>query len=258
MLAVSAGCAPKEQEPHVFIALGDSVSFGFGITPEERYTSVLFERLKEEGYVSEYINHSVNGYTSADLLRLLNGLDDGSLEHIKNARIITVNIGGNNILSPFTAYLPDLKDISGLISLMLGLFPAELEAELQKGIDAFSAELAEIMMWLNARAPGADVIINTVYNPVPREFMGVSLGLHSAADKYTRLINEIIYINREAHGYLVADVFSRFSEEPDITGLMNFGADAAAMTFDFDIIHPNAAGHEIIAGLNYDAFADCR
>ena len=107
-------CFVLSNEPRYYIALGDSVSAGYGLTlPDESHSALFFTLLKNEGYVDNYVNMAVDGFTTTTLLGFLENLDNGDLRNIRNARIITVNIGGNNILTPFLSYLPNQAIASG-------------------------------------------------------------------------------------------------------------------------------------------------
>ena len=112
-LVVFFSCV-KTPEPHIYIALGDSIPSGYGLdSPEEGYPALFYEMLKNDEYVDEYKNMATSGYTTTMLLEFLNGMDTEDTDFIQNARIVTLNIGGNNILSPFLKYLEDMDIISG-------------------------------------------------------------------------------------------------------------------------------------------------
>jgi len=123
LLLISAGIVTamvlnNRPTAHVYIGLGDSVSSGYGLTgyvgiPQGGYTALFFEKLKQEGYVDEYHNFATSGFTTTDLLEQLNNMDDEEMRLFRNARIVTINIGGNNILTPFLTYLSDLQIVSG-------------------------------------------------------------------------------------------------------------------------------------------------
>jgi len=330
---------PEEPEPEiprlVYVALGDSVSVGFGIwSMADRHTAVFFEKLYSQGLANEYVNLAVNGHTTTDLLKLLQALDYEDLETMHHATIITLNIGGNNIIAPFLQHLPDENEVQRiadetilffseawtlaqelmdfayesretieemiefatdvmyfadnfgffdifrlngiiasaspviesavevfeeiselevvvtdtfgratdlevleLISLFAGTIPAELEAEFQASIRQFSYEFVEILDWLTNYAPDAIIIVNTVYNPLPIQLMGFSIGFANESARLIQSINRIIYEESQTRGLVVSDVYS------------SLGLDM--MNFSFDIIHPNPDGHSIIAELNY-------
>jgi len=320
-----AAYAYQEPEPRIHIALGDSVSAGFGVDDTTRYTALFSEMLKQRDYINKYVNMAEDGFTSAMLLNFLNNIDEYSLSHFQDAYVITLNIGGNDILTPLISYLPTPEDAASMVSelwefiheamaivpevrgvatefqdaldnlnlwrvweipalnrmvqsampvlgdvtslfdrvdnlqlvqllpLLSGEFSPELEAALTTGAAAFEDNFNEILAWLSIHAPEAVIIVNTVYNPVPNQLLGMSLeGLSYRANELIVFINGTILEGSEAKGYLVADVYTGFASEPD--SIMNFFMDTTALTFSFDIIHPNAAGHELIAGLNYELF----
>lgn len=75
------------------IALGDSLTAGFGLSEKESYPYLLQEKLKADGYDFEVVNAGVSGDTS------LGGLEraDWVLEQ-ENARILILELGANDLL----------------------------------------------------------------------------------------------------------------------------------------------------------------
>ena len=53
----------------VIVALGDSLTAGLGVLPDEAYPALLAERLRREGYAYRVVNAGVSGDTSAAALR---------------------------------------------------------------------------------------------------------------------------------------------------------------------------------------------
>jgi acyl-CoA thioesterase I len=60
--------ASAAAEP-VIVALGDSLTAGFGVLPDESYPALLEARLRREGYAYRVVNAGVSGDTSAAALR---------------------------------------------------------------------------------------------------------------------------------------------------------------------------------------------
>ncbi len=86
-LAPSAGAvAPAVR----VVALGDSLTAGLGLAPEEAYPSLLQARLRERGLAVDVVNAGVSGDTSAGGLRRL----DWSLDY--SVRVLIVALGGND------------------------------------------------------------------------------------------------------------------------------------------------------------------
>jgi acyl-CoA thioesterase-1 len=67
LLAVPA--RPVSAAERVIVALGDSLTAGFGVAPEEAWPALIETRLKREGYPYRVVNAGVSGDTTAGGLR---------------------------------------------------------------------------------------------------------------------------------------------------------------------------------------------
>jgi acyl-CoA thioesterase I len=67
LLAVPA--RPVSATERVIVALGDSLTAGFGVAPEEAWPALIETRLKREGYPYRVVNAGVSGDTTAGGLR---------------------------------------------------------------------------------------------------------------------------------------------------------------------------------------------
>ena len=74
------------------VALGDSLTAGLGIHPDEAFPAVLQKRLDDAGMSYDVVNAGVSGDTSAGALRRLDWALDGDV------RILIVALGGNDAL----------------------------------------------------------------------------------------------------------------------------------------------------------------
>ena len=74
----------------VVVALGDSVTAGYGLNPRDKFPAVLQRRLVEEGYPHQVINAGKNGDTTSGALRRL----DRAL--VPDTRILIVALGRND------------------------------------------------------------------------------------------------------------------------------------------------------------------
>ena len=72
------------------VALGDSLTAGLGIPPEDAYPAVLQRKLKESGHAIEVINAGVSGDTSADGLRRAGWALEGDV------RLLILALGAND------------------------------------------------------------------------------------------------------------------------------------------------------------------
>jgi acyl-CoA thioesterase I len=74
----------------VIVALGDSLTAGLGVTPDEAYPARLETRLRREGFQYRVVNAGVSGDTTAGALR--------RLDWVLRARpeVVIVALGGND------------------------------------------------------------------------------------------------------------------------------------------------------------------
>ncbi len=80
---------PSAARPRI-VALGDSLTSGYTLPPEQAWPALLQERLRAAGYAYELVNAGVTGDTSAGGLRRL----DWSLEG--DVRVLVVALGAND------------------------------------------------------------------------------------------------------------------------------------------------------------------
>jgi len=89
LLILLLSTTPVFGEP-VILALGDSLTAGFGVPEKENYPSRLQAILKEKGYPHKVINAGVSGDTTAGGLRRLDWL----MKH--NPKIVILALGAND------------------------------------------------------------------------------------------------------------------------------------------------------------------
>jgi acyl-CoA thioesterase I len=71
VLLVCGAPASARAADHVIVALGDSLTAGLGVAPEEAYPALLEAKLRREGFDYRVVNAGVSGDTSAGGLRRL-------------------------------------------------------------------------------------------------------------------------------------------------------------------------------------------
>lgn len=69
VLAATLGASAVARAEETIAVLGDSLTAGFGVAPDEAYPAVLQERLRREGYDYRVVNAGVSGDTTAGGLR---------------------------------------------------------------------------------------------------------------------------------------------------------------------------------------------
>jgi len=67
LLLLTRGALAAEER--VIVALGDSLTAGFGVAPDEAWPALVEARLRRDGYAYRVVNAGVSGDTSAGALR---------------------------------------------------------------------------------------------------------------------------------------------------------------------------------------------
>lgn len=91
--AAQPGAAPASQSnrPKI-VALGDSLTAGYGLSLHESYPALLQEKLNRDGFDYEVVNAGVSGDTTAGGLRRLDWTLEGDV------RVVILELGANDIL----------------------------------------------------------------------------------------------------------------------------------------------------------------
>jgi acyl-CoA thioesterase-1 len=236
LLAPAAPAGAKETP--AYVAIGDSLAFGVGASDPatDGYVAITYdalqrsERYRQRGL--ELINLGVPGATSSDLL-LPGGQLERAVAEIRerqddtssaddNVEIITVNIGGNDLLALVTSDSPCLADLRS----------AECEQLLQGTLDTLEDDLTQVLQRLREAAPKADIVVLDLYSPLSGRGGAPEL----VADLVVRDINAVtgrVISDPELRAKLVS-VYSLFRGRT----LQLVGADN---------LHPNDDGHAVMA-----------
>jgi acyl-CoA thioesterase-1 len=117
--SASRDASTPVERPRI-VALGDSLTAGYGLAQGEAYPERLQERVDAEGLPFEVVNMGVSGDTSAGGLRRVDWALEGDV------RVLILALGGNDGLR--------------------GLSPADLEANLAAIIDRAQAQGARVLL----------------------------------------------------------------------------------------------------------------
>ncbi|MEN6463529.1 MAG: S-layer homology domain-containing protein [Syntrophomonas sp.] len=241
-----------------YTALGDSITYGMSATPGHGYVDLFYDNLKSingnEGI--KLLNLGIPGEKSSDLLYKLQH-DTTTIDAVSKAKVITISIGGNNLLSPVISafanafnldstsatFASDLAlalanqaNVTTFNAVIAGLPPA-----LASGVQQFGTDWVAIIGTIKALAPQAEVYAATLYNPLNQ-----ADPLYLAFDSSIQGINTIIKMPNA--GYKVADVYTVFRDYQDSDPLTSF----SLFTGNLDP-HPTTKGHEVIYQAHLDA-----
>lgn len=253
----------------LYLNLGDSIAYGMSAAPGQSYFELFAEYLE----VGPAMNLGVPGATAGDLLTAL-----GTTKYqraVRRADMITISIGGNNLLKPVILAMSNLMGITpeelvtlhndslalnqafqtAMVTLIsLGFDPAEDDLMvaivdyviaaagpgLIEGANAFSSEWPAIYANIRQMNPHATIVPLTIINPF---FHAGNDTLTGAFDSFAVPMNVIILSVSGMENTYVIDPNSAFFENENAVA---FSLDPADPNMD---IHPTTVGHGIIFSL---------
>lgn len=206
-----------------YAALGDSIAYGYGATNYYGYVYLFRDYLAKSTTVSLQ-NKAIPGIKSGGLLNQLQ-VDLLTRSAVKNAQVITISIGGNNLL--------------GCASSNYSVIDTTCAAS---GVSAFQSDWPKILYQIRTSIGSkAAIYVMTLYNP----YMGNEAN-YAVADPYVKQINGAIQssTNITTYNYKVADVYTDFlGQNPDGSWKVCSWTHFCEATRD---PHPTNAGHQEI------------
>ena len=245
-----------------YVALGDSITTGYGLTDAENDGFAALVANKN-GY--ELTNLAEDGATSSDLLKVVQ--DEENADILQNADLITITIGGNDLMGALYQFLADKynegKDESNQIDaqrvqialvdeedeihsavLLTALFNISNFATSNRANDALDTvadSLGDVIEKITSMNSDACVIVANQYNPYSHiEGTSAAAIVNAFEAGVKRLNSEVL---EAGNGYEIADVYTAFKDAADNPCNAYFTS-----TTDMDLdFHPNAYGHDLIA-----------
>ena len=142
----TAAQAPGETLPKI-VAFGDSLTAGYGLSPQESYPTLLQKMIDADGFRYEVVNAGESGGTSAGGVRRIDwSLDAG------NVRFVILELGANDFLrgQPVAETRKNLADIiersksRGARVLLAGLYTAsDASNDYERQVDEVYRSLAK-------------------------------------------------------------------------------------------------------------------
>ncbi len=264
-LPLNALAARPEMGARTYLNLGDSIAFGDSADLGQRYFDGYAEYLENFGFtkvpgvpgVVENGNIAMPGMTTEYLLGRLNHPTDQTAIMaqwmVSEADVITVSIGGNNILQPVIGAMMkaySAKSISELEGKIVDGGPViwngiiqqlladdELRAALWLGVEDFQSHWPQIINAIHYLNEEANIIILSIYNPVCKM---ESPELYQLMEELIHPMNQTMR-KHQGRRVSVANVYNAFRRNEDAV--------------DFSIVwgpipnpdpHPNNTGHQLI------------
>jgi lysophospholipase L1-like esterase len=219
---------PAAAPEFTYVALGDSITAGSGA--RESFVPKLDRLLEQDARMPVHTeNLGVPGWRSSDLLRALR-TDQAMRSRVRDARFLTVEIGGNDMLAAYS-----------------GAERGNLEQSMKTAIAECKHNWEQILMEIRVLRGGNMLGVRTMdlYNPL--------VGLLGQTNTMELLkphldgLNAAMVETAEAQGVTVAHIYAQFNGPDGRNDAVKQGFIAA------DGIHPSEAGHELIASLLYSA-----
>jgi len=194
------------------LALGDSIIRGVGAGKNENFVSQFSNKLAEQTHKKiEFQNQGISGITSGELNELVQeGRFDDSIKH---SDIVTINVGGNDILR-----IANGQNIRTVI---------QSYDQLQT---SFTKNLSDITSRITRLNPKVTIVFLELYNPLSPDDQ-----MYPLADKMLPKWNLNIYeVAKQLPGAIVIETTKVINGD----NLQNLSPDG---------IHPNPAGYTAIS-----------
>ena len=252
----------------VYVALGDSISTGYGLTDSD----ACFTRQIAASKSYALKSHAVDGATSSTLLAKLS--DPAVAADVASADVITITIGGNDLMGALYLYLAnqynekygtalsaaDIQnalmgthetikqtDILIFASNVLSDFPQSAEA--RSALRQLGTNLTASIAAIKNANPDVTLIVANQYNPYSYAAKNVNPPFAAAVNTIVEAfetgitaLNATIATMSLQLGYDVADVSSAFKSAEENPCNASFASQPINLDF-----HPNAYGHSLIA-----------
>ncbi|BCU81500.1 spore germination lipase LipC [Polycladomyces abyssicola] len=204
----------------VYTALGDSITAGYNAPRRIGYAHRLTKRLKHIGLPAKLYTISKKGWTSGDLLQASTWLSTRMA--IQNARLITVYIGGNDLI---------LAHVKYLLTRNPNVF--------NQVISTYGNNLHLLYKQIRRLSPVSVYALN-LYNPFP----------HSALpNTWVPVLNQVTADVSTLWNITVVNIYDLFQgmEPLFIDGYQTGRLENYVPLITRNPVHPNERGHELIA-----------
>ncbi|WP_423801085.1 SGNH/GDSL hydrolase family protein [Neobacillus sp. SAB-20_R2A] len=207
------------------VALGDSITYGWNLDDTNGNTnqsSKAFPYLIGNGDYRVSANISGGGWTSGKLLNEISKPEN--ILAIKNADVITIDIGSNDYLQ---------NELIQKLRAGQPVDPVQLPIAIGQVTKQLSINLGAIIGTIRAYNQDAPIILYNIYNP----FWDTNAALYPLGEQFLPIANGAIQQVATASKSLLADSYTAFKGKQ------------SDYIFPGGDIHPNEAGQQVLAGL---------
>ncbi|MBR3134276.1 MAG: hypothetical protein IKG56_02305 [Clostridia bacterium] len=268
VIIIQLTCIEKVYSKTVnYLAIGDSIAYGYGLEDtESRYAQIVKNELNIEN--TNYKNLSISGITCKKYYSIIQ--KSVYTNEIKNADLITISIGSNELLQVAAGGLSNVTGIDSndtdffseiqeaftkasiskrydMAKKMYNYFESsQYKEQIDISIGVYEEYWDKLVNYIKKINPNASIIVTEFYNP----YYGIKIGdyeLGNVANDSIMKMNEILWARSyNEKEYKIAKIFDGFnSENPRLT---NANANTSFVNFEINMDpHPNAEGHKLIA-----------
>lgn len=212
-----------------YVALGDSIAYGYGLEDRENDSYVgQVRHFLEERYDQVILsNFGENGMRSEELLDALTNPENERYASyratVRYADYVTLSIGSNDLLHLIKVDF-DMEETV-----------RREEANFRKACQDFSVNFVQIIEELHAINPKAKIYANNIYNPAKR--IKSLESVYDVAEYYIVLLNRAFFASEK---YKLADVKKTFDKQEK--SMINVSIKGREID-----PHPSKEGHTLIA-----------
>jgi lysophospholipase L1-like esterase len=206
-------------QPFVYTALGDSITAGYNAPRRQGYAHRLTKRLKHQGLPAKLYTISKKGWTSGDLLQASAWFSTRLA--IRNAQLITVYVGGNDLIFANIKYL--LTRNPNVFSQVITTYGNNLQ-HLYKQIRRLSS---------------APIYTLNLFNPFPHSVL---------PNTWVPVLNQVTAIVSAQWDSTVVNIYELFQgmEPLLIDGYQTGRLENYVPIIAKNPVHPNERGHALI------------
>lgn len=220
-----------------YVALGDSIAYGYGLDSREEDSYVGQVRTYLEGKYDYVVlkNFGCNGLRSGELLDILTNQENEDYRRyratLQYADIVTISIGSNDLLHLITLD----SDMKELIQTS--------EWKFREACQEFAENFPKIINEIRKINPDVEIYANNVYNPA--KGLSAYAQFYEIAEYYILLLNNAFYESEEYH---LVDIKAAFDRQDK--SMINLALSGRQID-----PHPSKEGHALIGEMVIKAMA---
>jgi lysophospholipase L1-like esterase len=208
-------------DPINYLALGDSITVSADVPPGQGYVDIVGRWLKQANPQNRTQKICKKGIKTKELFLVLHSYPPFR-QMIRQAHLISLWIGGNDIYTAYAIYLLS-KD----------------EKIFTQTIEKYFDSLNIFLDWLHHDS-SANLYLFTLYNPFPHDHLG---------NQYIPKMNDMIAKAARKHKVQIVDIYSDFKgkEAQLIKGYRSGNTQDVIPFLLKNPVHPNEVGQHVIA-----------